>query len=212
MMPSLARWASARIQEFDPPMSPVEKLVLSQELPLLKFEWLRPSIGALLLIELNMFNSLQSNMASLHPQVILKLLSARETLRNERITLAYTQLPDNIPPAAGCDSIRHSTICFPVWRGLWWNQIARRLLHPELGRRVDRISDMPAMLHGIQWEGITAGCVGSFVSSLEGAGAFVVEAEIITAATTAVQEYLSTLYMNPHEFDFDLEQDKDDRR
>lgn len=212
MMPSLARWALARIQEFDPPMSPVQKLVLSQELPLLKFEWLRPSVGALLLIELDTFNSLQSGMTSLHPQIILKLLSARETLRNERIILAYTQLPDNIPPAIGCDPIRHSTICFPVWRGLWWNQIARRLLHPELDRRVDRISDMPTMLRGIQWEGITASCVDSFISSLEGAGAFTVEAEIVRAATTAVQDYLSTLHMNPDEFDFHLEQEEDDRR
>lgn len=210
MMPSLARWVLRKIEDHDPPMSTVRKLTLSQELPLLKLDWLRPSVGALIMIERETFDGLYAELIGLHSQILLKIHSAREALEHERKVLAYTQLPTDILPATGCSTKHHREVCYPVWNGVWWNQIARKIFHPEQSRRIEEISKIPAILRSIPWEGITGTCAELFICTLEIAGAFTVEAEIVTAAASAVREYLITLHPSEAEFCFDDEQAADD--
>ncbi|KAJ3803656.1 hypothetical protein F5876DRAFT_84786 [Lentinula aff. lateritia] len=212
MMRHMGRWAFNRLVKHEPPMNPVQKLALSHELPLLGDSWLRPSVGALILICLETFRSLDSNLSVLHTPVILKILAARETLQRERQRLAYTQPPDNIYAGPDCTPYHHHKVCYPVWNGNWWNRVARRLLHPETGpdKFIEDLNDVPKILREKPWEGISASCFEAFLQSYEAAGLFTVASSIIDAATLAVKNYLVTIQtLSPDEFNFEEENAQD---
>lgn len=214
-MRDLGRWTLQEIVNHDTPLPAIEKLVLSQELPLLEETWLRPSVGALILISLETYSGLSSELARLHPAVLTKINIARETLHRQREILAFTQLPSGIQPGAGCSHVRHESTCYPVWVGIWWNQVARRLLQPEENKRIERLTQLPAHLRSMRWDGITPTCVELFIQALEAADIFQVENRIFDAATCAIRE----LFLKAHnagrsaeEFDFSAEEAADEER
>ncbi|KAJ4493199.1 hypothetical protein C8R41DRAFT_919673 [Lentinula lateritia] len=126
MMRSLLRWAINRLENYNPPMSTIQKITLSQEIPLLKDSWLRAPVGALITTSLENILGLSSELnASLHTTVLSKIMLARETLNARRILLAYSIPKDDgsISPAAECSAEHHSTRCFQIWAAVWWGKV-----------------------------------------------------------------------------------------
>ncbi|KAJ3969539.1 hypothetical protein EV361DRAFT_344966 [Lentinula raphanica] len=216
IMPHLMRWALRRVNTHEPPLSSTQKLLLSHELPLYHSNWLRPSVGAIILISPETYRGLESELDLMHPTILLKIQFAREALQNERNIIAMTLLPENLPPSLGCSQHHHSSICYPVWNGIWWNKVGRGLLLPESQARINQISDIPKFVREkVQWEGlgIHAACIESFIQHFESAGIFAIESRIITAATAAISNFLRVkMHGTGLEFDFTVEDAADEER
>ncbi|KAJ3911158.1 hypothetical protein F5877DRAFT_86380 [Lentinula edodes] len=193
-------------------MSTIQKISLSQEIPLLKDSWLRPPVGALITTSLENILGLSSELnASLHTTVLSKIMLARETLNARRILLAYSIPKDDgsISPAAECSAEHHSTRCFQIWVAVWWGKVARKILHPDPKDRY-LLSKLGVYLHSLTFDGMPPQCVLNFIYRVESSGSLEVENAIIDKATSSVKAYLCTLHMNADEFNFTEDEERDD--
>ncbi|KAJ3926914.1 MAG: hypothetical protein NXY57DRAFT_966021 [Lentinula lateritia] len=208
MMPSLMQWVLRELQELKEPPNAIEKLAISQELPILHEAWIRPAVGALVLTPLETFHSLSSDIATqLDSTVIMKISLARQTVTTQRMILAFSyHIDDSISPGSGCDWVKHFDICFPGWSIIWWSDIAQKILNPSPSSQrddyIEDLRDLPKVLRQTNWKDIPCGCVEAFICYLESTGAFNVEQEIVDGVTEAVTTYLRSLHMNWKEFDF----------
>ncbi|KAJ3711337.1 hypothetical protein C8R42DRAFT_728677 [Lentinula raphanica] len=217
MMPSLMRWVLKAFNNLTEPLSSIEKIALSQELPIVHTAWIRPSIGALITMRLDTFRFFARDIAArLDSSIITTISVARQTLSDERIALAFSYRMDpTVGPGIGCSIVNHIDICCPGWSVIWWSVIAQIILNPSPtpgggdDNGIEDLRKLPDILRRTDWKDIPDTCVEEFIQYLEGKGIFNVEEEIIDAATEAVIEYLKGVHMNWKEFDFSKEDQTD---
>jgi hypothetical protein len=202
MIPRCARWAINKLKIIQPSLSPIQKLKLSQRYPIFDADWIDPAVAALVVegpvLSIGRTEDILSELPS---RVIHILTAAHVTLIQERIRLAQSII--TVGPSPFCDETKHQTVCHPYWVNIWWNTIARRLLHPKTPIAVSEAPNLARSTIRGEPGGteMDVSCKMKYINEVEHSGALNFEDDVISGATQAIKVFLQAGHMCITEFD-----------
>ncbi|KAK7435348.1 hypothetical protein VKT23_019699 [Stygiomarasmius scandens] len=197
MMPGTAQWAIQQLKVVQPPVAAVDKIALSERFPIPDEDWVDPAVAELVMLGPI---ALKDTLPLLSSKIVQIVSAAHLTLIQERINLAYS-IPQ-VGPTSSCNPETHKAICEPLWISLWWNTVARRILHPRDPFAITKIPDLIRETETGEPGGtqINFVCKIMYVQNVENSGALRFEGDIISGAVRAVRQFLESLHMNINEF------------
>ncbi|KAF9062749.1 hypothetical protein BDP27DRAFT_1427584 [Rhodocollybia butyracea] len=198
LMPRLGWWGLQRLLDEESPVSAVQRLMLSNSIPILEHQWIDSAVTELVMSTSPLSNLSGDELTGIGPVVIAIIGDARYSILSEQKDLASMRpASHDVSPGVDCTWTHHLEHCYRAWSQTWYLKVGRELLNPQKPLPIHQVVEFVERTDF--GPGLRPQCKEMFLNNLLVSGILRFELAISAAATTAVIEYLKGIYM-----DFDV--------